>query len=161
MENLALARDPISPPDNLLLAQFVPFRLNRLADAVSRNLSQVYRHRFGLDIPEWRVLVTVGQRQDCTAQHIVLSTRMHKTRVSRAVASLEERELIARTSNCDDAREMRLQLTKAGRRIFAALAPLALERERTLLSCLSDAQRQAFLAGLSRLEKSLDLHADE
>jgi DNA-binding MarR family transcriptional regulator len=156
-----LARDPVGPPDELLLADFVPFRLNRLADAVSRDLSEIYRHRFGLDIPEWRVLVTVGQRRDCTAQHIVSSTRMHKTRVSRAVASLEERLLIARTLNCNDAREMRLHLAKAGRRVYAALAPLALERERTLLSCLSNSQRQAFIAGLSRLEASLDLHADE
>jgi DNA-binding MarR family transcriptional regulator len=156
-----LARDPLRSSDTFLLADFVPFRLNRLADAVSQNLSEIYRHRFGLDIPEWRLLVTVGQRPDCTAQHIVLSTRMHKTRVSRAVASLEERKLIARASNARDGREMRLHLTKSGQRIYTALVPLALERERALLSCLSDMQKEAFVAGLSRLEKCLKLDADE
>jgi DNA-binding MarR family transcriptional regulator len=144
-----------------LLADFVPFRLNRLADAVSLNLSEVYRQRFGLEIPEWRVLVTVGARQECTAQHVALSTRMHKTRVSRAVASLEERKLIARAANSEDGREMCLNMTKAGQRVYAALVPLALEREHALLSCLSDSQRQTFIAALSVLEKSLQLNADE
>jgi DNA-binding MarR family transcriptional regulator len=156
-----LADDSPTSSDTLLLEDFVPFRLNRLADAVSVNLSEIYRRRFGLEIPEWRVLVTLGARQECTAQHIALSTRMHKTRVSRAVAALKERKLIARASNVEDGREMRLYLTKAGAQIYAALVPLAREREHELLSCLSDSQRRAFTAALSLLEESLGLNADE
>jgi len=148
-------------PDVLLLENFVPFRLNRLADAVSVNLSAIYRDRFGLAISEWRVLVTVGQRGECTAQHVVSSTRMHKTRVSRAVACLEERKLIERASNREDGREMPLALTRAGQRMYAALAPLALRRERLLLSCLSSGERRAFLGALAKLETSLELGRDE
>jgi DNA-binding MarR family transcriptional regulator len=147
------------PSVTLLLADFVPFRLNRLADAVSRNLSEIYRDRFNLEIPEWRVLVTIGEPGHCTAQHIASSTRMHKTRVSRAVASLEERKLIARAANSADGREMPLHLTKSGRRIYQALVPLALERERELLSCFGIEQRRAFLAALMRLEKSLNIRS--
>jgi DNA-binding MarR family transcriptional regulator len=165
MEDASLSsdptNDPICSPVTLLLAEFVPFRLNRLADAVSRNLSEIYRHRFGLEIPEWRVLVTVGQSHDCTAQHIAASTRMHKTRVSRAVASLEQRKLIERAASSADGREMRLHLTKAGKRVYLALVPLALERERELLSCLGYTQRQNFVEALARLEQSLQLNADE
>jgi DNA-binding MarR family transcriptional regulator len=145
----------------LELAEFVPFRLNRLAEAVSQDLSEVYRVRFNLGIPEWRVLVTVAQRDACTAQHIVSSTRMHKTRVSRAVAALEQRTLIAREPNAADARELPLKLTKAGRRLYGVLVPLALQRERELLSCLNGGHRQAFRSALASLEASLGLHRDE
>jgi DNA-binding MarR family transcriptional regulator len=145
----------------LILADFVPFRLNRLADAVSQDLSEIYRVRFGLGVPEWRVLVTVAQREACTAQHIVASTRMHKTRVSRAVAALEQRTLLERELNAADARELRLKLTKAGRRIYEVLAPLALERERELLSSLDAGHRQAFRGALAALEASLGLRSDE
>ncbi len=141
----------------LRLEEFVPFRLNRLADAVSVDLSAVYRERFGLEIAEWRVLVTVGDLGECTAQHIAASTRMHKTRVSRAVAALSGRKLVARTSNDTDARELTLGLTAAGRRMYAAIVPRALERERRLLSCLSDSQRRAFLGALTTLETALEL----
>jgi DNA-binding MarR family transcriptional regulator len=144
-------------PQTLLLDEFVPFRLNRLADAVSLNLSEIYRDRFGLEIPEWRVLVTVGQCCECTAQRVASSTRMHKTRVSRAVASLEERKLLARASNGGDGRERRLCLSPAGRRMYSALVPLALERERQLLSCLSESQRRVLRAALTLLEGSLEL----
>lgn len=148
-------------PETLLLEYFVPFRLNRLADAVSVNLSGIYRKRFGLDIPEWRILVTVGRRKECTAQHVAASTRMHKTRVSRAVASLESRKLLARTARQADGREMPLKLTREGRRLYAALVPLALQHETDLLSCLSRSERNALLDALSKLEASLELCGDE
>jgi DNA-binding MarR family transcriptional regulator len=148
-------------PDTLLLERFVPFRLNRLADAFSVNLSEVYRDRFGLEIPEWRILVTVGGREACSAQFVAASTRMHKTRVSRAVASLEARKLLARTVNRTDGREMALELTREGRRMHAELVPLALHREIRLLSCLSRAERSAFLTAVTKLEASLALRHDE
>ena len=141
----------------LELAGFVPYRLNRLAVGVSNHLADIYRERFGLDIPEWRVLATVGSQHGCTAQHIAESTRMHKTRVSRAVAHLEERDLIERASSTADRRAREVRLTKAGRRIYAELVPLVLERERELLACLSKEQLRGFLAGLEALETFLGL----
>jgi DNA-binding MarR family transcriptional regulator len=149
--------DSVSRMDTLALEDFVPFRVNRLADAISSNLSEIYRDRFGLEVPEWRVLVTVGERRGCTAQYIVHSTRMHKTRVSRAVSSLEERRLVTRDPNFQDGREMRLCLTNPGQRMYAALVPLALDRECALLACLSATQRRAFLGALTELERSLGL----
>ena len=141
----------------LELTGFVPYRLNRLAVGVSNHLSDIYRERFGLDIPEWRVMATVGSRHGCTAQYIAQSTRMHKTRVSRAVAGLEERELIERASSAADRREREVRLTKAGRRMYAELVPLVLERERELLSCLTKEQLRGFVAGMEAIESFLGL----
>jgi DNA-binding MarR family transcriptional regulator len=146
-----------TPEPSLQLPDFVPFRLNRLAVEVSNHLSEIYRERFGLEIPEWRVLVTVGRGPGCTAQYIAESTRMHKTRVSRAISHLEERGLIERASNSDDRREMSLKLTKAGLRMYSELVPLALERERNLLACLSKDQQRAFVTALDVLERFLGL----
>src|SRR5262245_18240804 len=50
------------------LFKFLPFRLNRLAAEVSNALSTEYPVRYGLDIPGWRVLATLGFRKDpCSA----------------------------------------------------------------------------------------------
>jgi DNA-binding MarR family transcriptional regulator len=141
----------------LLLTSFTPFRLNRLASGVSDHLAEIYKRQFGLEIPEWRVIATVGPAWSCTAQHIADTTRMHKTRVSRAIAHLVKRGLIERTSNADDRREMELRLTKAGRAMYSELVPLALERERALLSCLTEEELRAFTEGLERLEEFLGL----
>ena len=142
---------------SLQLAGFVPFRLNRLAAGVSQHLSAIYRGRFALEIPEWRVMATVGQDRGCTAQHVAASTRMHKTRVSRAIAHLTRRGLIGRSAAKHDRREMQLRLTAAGRRMYRQLVPLALRRERALLQCMTPAERRAFLAGVDRLERFLGL----
>jgi DNA-binding MarR family transcriptional regulator len=142
---------------SLELAAFVPFRLNRLAVGVSDHLAEIYRERFGLDIPEWRVMATVGSRHGCTAQFIAASTRMHKTRVSRAVTHLERRELIERASSAEDRRQREVRLTKAGRRMYGELVPLALDRERQLLGCLTKEQLRGLLAGLEGLEAVLGL----
>jgi len=117
-------RLPAAPA--LQLGNFVPFRLNRLAAEVSEHLAETYRERFGLDVPEWRVIATVGPERGCTAQYIAGSTRMHKTRVSRAIAHLEELGLMERTSSSHDRREMLLRLSKTGRRMYQELVPLAL-----------------------------------
>jgi hypothetical protein len=37
---------------------------------------------------------------------------------------------------------------------------LALDRERTLLACMTEAQRRGFLLGLARLEESLGLASE-
>ena len=149
------ARPPSTP--TLLLTNFTPFRLNRLATAVNDDLSGVYKQRFGLEIPEWRVIATVGPAWSCTAQHIADTTRMHKTRVSRAISHLVKRDLIERASNADDRREMELRLTKAGRAMYTELVPLALERERALLACFNEEELRAFTDGLDRLEEFLGL----
>jgi len=141
----------------LHLANFTPFRLNRLASGVSDHLADMYQRRFGLEIPEWRVIATVGQAWSCTAQHIADSARMHKTRVSRAIAHLVKRGLIERASNADDRREMALRLTQEGRALYEELVPVALERERALLACLSEEELRSFNEGLAKLEEFLGL----
>jgi DNA-binding MarR family transcriptional regulator len=156
MENIRVtARSPARAL--LRLSAFVPFRLNRLAAAVSEHLAAIYRERFALDVPEWRVIATVGQERGCTAQFIAASTRMHKTRVSRAIAHLIRRGLIERDASAQDRREMQLRLSGSGRRMYAQLVPLALAREEALLTCLSTSERRAFLAALERLESHLRL----
>ncbi len=155
-----MARDPATAAVTLQLAKFAPFRLNRLAAAVSEHLSEIYRERFGLEIPEWRVLVTVGQYPDCTAQQVACSARLHKTRVSRAGAALTRKRMLERVALSSYSLEISLRLSPAGRRIYAQLVPLALERERGLLSCMSDAQRRGFLLGLACLEQYLGLSSE-
>ena len=115
------------------LERFVPFRLNRLAAEVSRALARVYGERFGIDIPEWRIIATLGDRGRARAQDIALSTRMHKSVVSRAVARLMALGWVARTANARDRREAPLSLTGTGRDIYAELVPIVLDYQDRLL----------------------------
>jgi DNA-binding MarR family transcriptional regulator len=137
---------------------FVPFRLNRLAAEVSAALSAEYRERYGLDIPEWRVLATLGFRDDaCSAQYIAHCTRTHKSTISRAVTTLLTRQLIERVENEDDRREYRLRLTRKGKTLYEELIPRLLRKEQDILSCLSVREQKDFAAMLGKIERSLGL----
>jgi DNA-binding MarR family transcriptional regulator len=145
----------------LKLEQFLPYRLNVLASLVSQALSRIYVERYGLGVPEWRVLVTLGQFGVMTGKAIGAHSHMHKTKVSRAVAELEKRKLIARRANRADLRESFLSLTGAGRAIYEELAPGALDFARRLAEVVDPADRAAFERAMERLtERSRKLAAE-
>jgi len=135
----------------LKLEQFLPYQLNVVASLTSQALSRVYARRYGIGVPEWRVLVTLGQYGVMTAKAIGAHTHMHKTKVSRAVALLEKRKLLARRTNRDDMREAFLSLTAGGRTMYEELAPHALDFARRLTEILTPGDCDAFNRVLSQL----------
>jgi DNA-binding MarR family transcriptional regulator len=135
----------------LKLENFLPYQLNVVASLVSQALSRIYSRRYGIGVPEWRVLVTLGQYEAMTAKAIGAHTHMHKTKVSRAVALMERRRLLARRANRDDMREAFLSLTAAGRAMYEEVAPHALDFARRLTETLTPADRDAFNRALSQL----------
>jgi DNA-binding MarR family transcriptional regulator len=140
------------------LFRFVPFRLNRLAAEVSAALSGEYQERYGLDIPEWRVLATLGFRnQPCSAQYIAHCTRTHKSTISRAVTALMTRQLVERVANEDDRREFALRMTRKGKALYEELIPRLKRKEQAILSCLSAQEQKDFAVMLGKIENSLDL----
>ena len=153
--------DAAGKKSRLDLFRFVPFRLNRLAAEVSSALSVEYAARYGLDIPEWRVLATLGFRNEaCSAQYIAHCTRTHKSTISRAVTALMKRQMVERVENADDRREFRLRLTRKGASIYEELIPRLLRKEQEILSCLSAQERRNFALLLGKIEDSLDLVQD-
>jgi DNA-binding MarR family transcriptional regulator len=140
-----------APAPLVVLEQFLPYRLNVLAGLTSNALAQIYAERFGLSIPAWRVIVTLGQHESRTARDIAPDGVMHKSTVSRAVSSLEQRGLIVRRLNPDDRREELLGLTAKGRAIYEAVAPEALAVEERLLSVLTREEQNTLAALIDRL----------
>lgn len=139
----------------LSLEDFLPYRLNRLADAVSREFSQIYRERHGLTRPEWRLLATLGQYGTMTATAVGQHSSMHKTKVSRAVSALEKRRWLTRATDDADGRVEHLALTKAGRQTYLDLVPLARAFEDALLHAMGSMQRSKLLSGLDGIERAL------
>jgi DNA-binding MarR family transcriptional regulator len=145
----------------LKLEEFLPYRLNVVASLVSQALSRIYAERYSIGVPEWRVLVTLGQFGMMTGKAIGAHSHMHKTKVSRAVALLERRKLITRRANRADLRESFLTLTPAGRAMYEDLAPIALEFTQRLSEVIEPADRAAFERAINRLtERSAKLSAE-
>lgn len=138
--------------DILELESFLPYRLYRLADTVSREFARVYKDRHGLTRPEWRTLAGLGQHGTMTATELGEQSAMHKTKVSRAVAELERRRWLTRTPDENDRRVEHLTLTKAGLAAYREIVPLAKAFERELVAQLSTGERAAIVSGVAALE---------
>ena len=136
----------------------MPFRLSRLAAEVSAALAEEYSDRYGIDVPEWRVIATLGFRQSpCSAQFISQCTRTHKSTISRAVTTLLRQKVLERVENKEDRREFNLRLSRKGRALYQELIPRLLRKELKIMSCLSARERRDFARMLGKIETSLDL----
>ena len=144
----------------LQLEKFLPYRLNRAAAAASSQLSLIYRRKYGLTVPEWRTLSTLAQFGELTAKQIGAHSSMHKTKVSRAVASLSTRRWLSRERDRTDRRLERLTLTARGYQAYKLLEPQMLQFETELLSRLTTAERSALIQGMNMLEKALGIPDD-
>ena len=144
------------------LAAFVPYQLSIASNAVSDRIARQYQARFGLKIPEWRLMAVLGQSgldgtpTALTQRDLVAATIMDKVTVSRTTAALVERGLIGRAPSEIDGRSHLLTLTGAGRSLYTEIAPVALAMEGEILKGLSAKERALLSDLLARLRKAAD-----
>lgn len=137
---------------DLILSDFLPYRLYNAAERVSLSFSSVYKDKHGLNRPEWRVLAILAQHPKMTATEIGLHSKMHKTKVSRAVFELETRKWLSRRLDEHDRRVEWLQLTKLGQTQFSALSGLARSFETMLLEALGPTTAKQLVQALEKIE---------
>ena len=143
------------PPHRLDLDHFVPYRLSVLSNRVSDAIARHYSERFGLSIPEWRVMAVLGQTPGLSARDVATRTAMDKVQVSRAVASLLHTKRIARVGDKKDARITRLSLTRPGTAIYNEIVPLALHLEAVFLAALTPAERTTLAILMDKLARQV------
>ncbi|GGD57299.1 MarR family transcriptional regulator [Erythrobacter arachoides] len=143
------------------LARFLPYQLSLASNAVSGRIAMEYRQRWGLSIPEWRVMAILGDAGAQTQRDLTRRTLMDKVAVNRACKVLEERGLAARTPNEQDGRSHLLKLTAEGQGMHSEILPLALEMERQLFEGFSAEELDLFRALLERARHQADGLSEE
>jgi DNA-binding MarR family transcriptional regulator len=121
------------PDSALRLDEYLPYRLSVASNAVSRLIARAYEDRFGLTIPQWRLIAVLAEDGPLTQQAIGTRTVMDKVTVSRATQGLVKRRLVERAPHDADGRSHHLALSKAGERLYGEISPVALEYEARLL----------------------------
>jgi DNA-binding MarR family transcriptional regulator len=104
-----------------------------------------------LSMNEWLLLVTLAEFGEITAKALGTKNRMHKTKVSRIVATLLARGLISRRSNYTDLRQSLLYLTPLGKHLHEECTPFAADLARHLEDAIAVADRDAWDRCLTRL----------
>jgi DNA-binding MarR family transcriptional regulator len=145
------------PAARLDLDRFLPYRLSVLSNRVSDAIARQYSDRFGLTIPEWRIMAVLGGTPDLSARELAERTAMDKVQVSRALDSLVRARRVARTADSEDGRIQRLALTPKGRAIYDEVVPLALRLEEAFLSALTPTERRQLDTLMAKLARQSHL----
>ncbi|MGE0385154.1 MAG: MarR family winged helix-turn-helix transcriptional regulator [Gammaproteobacteria bacterium] len=133
------------------IEDLLTFRLSMLFSLLRNGAARTFAERYGLALREWRALALLAQYEPMTATGLAARSPMDKASVSRAVAGLVARGLVAAGPHPRDARVQTLALSAAGRRLYRRLAPLSLQRQEALLEPLSRAERDTLFALLEKV----------
>jgi DNA-binding MarR family transcriptional regulator len=145
-----------SAPKTLRLGDYLPYRLSVAANAVSQLIARAYEDRFGLKVPEWRLIAVLADEGPLTPQRLCERTVMDKVTVTRAAQALVRRHLARREPNASDGRSHRLRLTAAGEELHRQIAPLALQYEERLLTDIGRREIERLKKNLQHLQNTAD-----
>lgn len=138
------------------LERFLPYRLAVLANVLGASIASLYQDRFGLTIPEWRVIAVLTRYPGLSAREVAEKSRMDAVAVSRAVNKLLAAGRLRRGIAADDRRRSVLQVSAAGAAVYREVAPLAMDYERILLDALTPQERSVLDQLLRRLTERAD-----
>lgn len=142
-------RCPQAMPELLL------FKMWTVNAGAGRMINRMCEREFGVTRREWRVLAHLAVGEGVLSSELAERVGLDRARTSRAVSSLSDKRLIARTPRPGDRREIVLNLTADGRTLYAALFPRVVEINRGLLAGFSDDE----VVQLSRLLDRLQVRA--
>lgn len=133
------------------LAEFMPYRLSITSNVVSNRIAADCKARFGVNVPEWRVMAVLGDIGALTQRQLVAATFMDKVAVNRACKVLADRGLVDRSPNDSDGRSHLLELTESGRKMHGEIMPMAMQLEAEMLECLTAAEQRSLRKILDKL----------
>jgi DNA-binding MarR family transcriptional regulator len=138
------------------LDRYVPALVTFIANKLSRGATVLYQKRCGVNVTEWRILALLAIEPEISAARICHVIGFDKGPVSRTLAAMEQRGLVAIKPDREDGRTTSISLTAKGAATHDKVIALALERERRLLSCLNKAERETLIVLLRRVHANLD-----
>jgi len=122
-----------------------------LANLISRAFAGKLDRSFGMSVAEWRVMLTLHRHPGLTAAEITSRWAMDKMAISRAIQRLRAAGYVRRDRDPDDRRSFRLSLTDPGTRLHQSVLPMANDRYRAFLSCLSREESATLRQALRKL----------
>lgn len=126
------------------LDQFLTYRLHALTKRSDRGIAEVYRHKLDISLPEARVIAAVGAFGPFSIMDLARHTNLDKSQASRAAEALLRQGLLERSASEEDGRIVLIALTTDGRALHRKIMPIVRKWNESLLTCLSDSERQTF-----------------
>jgi DNA-binding MarR family transcriptional regulator len=119
------------------ITAMISSRLMVLANLLKRGAILRYKRLAGLSSVEFGLVASLGRQQPMSVARLADAVGMDKGQISRALAELVSRKLVARAVNPRDNREVLVSLTRTGLIAHETIVAGALERNQRLVERLS------------------------
>lgn len=130
---------------------FLTYRLHQVNKITDKASSDAYAQEFGLPVGEARCLAAIGNFAPLSVNQLAAKANLDKAQASRAAQALVERGLVAKQASTVDARGVVLELTAAGRRLWARVMRLIERRNEEIFGCLTRAEQRQLAVLLDRV----------
>jgi DNA-binding MarR family transcriptional regulator len=142
---------PAKDADLAPITAMMSSRLMVLANLLKRGAILRYKRLAGLSSVEFGLVASLGRRPPMSVVRLAEAVGMDKGQISRALAELVSRKLVAKAVNPRDNRETLVSLTRSGLAAHDAIVAGALERNQRLLEQLSREEVALLLGHIDRL----------
>lgn len=142
------------------LDRYAPYLLATLTATLSARASARFRTDFGVGVSDWRVIASLAQQPGSTASQVVEAVTLDKAAVSRALSGLSSRSLVDPIPGERDPRRKSWFLTEKGWDLHDALLDRALEQDAFLTQGIAQAELDACLDVLRRMQRNIMPVAD-
>ncbi len=138
------------------------YRIHRLARSLFKASTNYYVPRFGLGVPEMRVLWVISDNAPLASSAVVDIAAMDKALVSRVMQRLVRNGYVTDSLDPRDQRKRVWTLTRAGQAMVEKLAVVRQARQARVLGCITARERKQLNDLLDRIFlASESLRADE
>lgn len=142
--------DPVILDDMLL---YVLWQYQARAGSLVTRMCEA---EFGVTRREWRLLAHLALGDGIVSSQLAERTGLDRARTSRALTTLTQKKLVRRTPRPGDHRQVLVDLTDEGRRLYGALLPRVADINRALLAALTPAETALLDGLLVRLQAQAD-----
>lgn len=127
------------------------YQIDSTSEMLRRSATLRLRREYGVSLMEWRTLALIEHMQPVRLRDLAADFGADKAQISRIVAALAGRGLVAREARGGHARSAALELTEPGRALIAALTRTANERDQAFRDCLEPAEVEQLAGMLARI----------
>lgn len=133
------------------LDDFLPYQLAVLSNRISDRFARQYQQKFGISVPEWRLVAHLSQEEKVSVREIYKRVEMDKSKVSRAAARLVEAGYVSKNINPADRRLVELSLTAKGRAMTDEISPMGEKFQQEALAALPQQDQEIFKSAIKKM----------
>jgi len=141
------------------LDSYLPYLLNRAGTRIATAFSEEVRP-LGATLQIWRVLAALREQDGRRMGDLSGTTSIEVSTLTRLVDNMEQKGLVARRRDAEDARVVLLHITPAGRRLTQRILPIAERYEAVALAGFNASEAETLMAALRRLYANMDALKD-